>query len=335
MAAVFFEIDTKLNIPKHRQIANGITEAIHAKRIRRSAPLPSITDVSNALSLSRETVAKAYGELKSRGIIKSVPRKGYYVATEDTKHVLKVFLLVDELNAYQEKFYNSFKERLGDQFIIEPYFHHHNMKVFERLVLDNIGYYGMYVIKPFNDRRIPGILKKLEAEKVLIVDRNDYLDSDYNYIAQQFEKSGYECLKTALPLIQKYQRLVLVMPDIEYYPQGARKAFIKFCGEHSIKNEMIPSLEGRSVCPGDAYIIIDDSVLLEIIRICKNRGYGLGKDVGIISYNDTPMKELIQDGITVITIDWGRLGLDAAEFILNRTETKQVCEAKLIVRGSL
>jgi DNA-binding LacI/PurR family transcriptional regulator len=47
----------------------------------------------------------------------------------------------------------------------------------------------------------------------------------------------------------------------------------------------------------------------------------IGKDVGIISYNETPLKEILLDGITVISTDHAKMGELAAQLILeNRTE---------------
>ena len=41
--------------------------------------LPSVNQIMNECQLSRDTVFKAYAELKKRGVVESVPNRGYFV----------------------------------------------------------------------------------------------------------------------------------------------------------------------------------------------------------------------------------------------------------------
>ncbi len=61
----------------------------------------------------------------------------------------------------------------------------------------------------------------------------------------------------------------------------------------------------------------------------------IGKDVGIISYNETPLKEILLDGITVITTDHGFMGETAARLILNDSVEKIKNPFSFIRRKSL
>jgi len=44
----------------------------------------------------------------------------------------------------------------------------------------------------------------------------------------------------------------------------------------------------------------------------------VGRDVGVISYNETPMKKIILDGITTISTDFEMMGRRVAEVILGK-----------------
>ncbi|WP_332913348.1 substrate-binding domain-containing protein [Algoriphagus boritolerans] len=44
--------------------------------------------------------------------------------------------------------------------------------------------------------------------------------------------------------------------------------------------------------------------------------FKLGRDIGVISYNDTPLKEILADGITTISTDFHQMGKTIAEQIL-------------------
>jgi DNA-binding LacI/PurR family transcriptional regulator len=57
--------------------------------------------------------------------------------------------------------------------------------------------------------------------------------------------------------------------------------------------------------------------------------------VGIISYNDTPLKEVLLDGITAISTDFHKLGEQAALMILNRQKQQFDNPFYVIPRNSL
>lgn len=55
------------------------------------------------------------------------------------------------------------------------------------------------------------------------------------------------------------------------------------------------------------------------IDLAKAKNFSLGKDIGIISYYETPLKRLL--GIAVVSTDFSKMGATAAEMIVaNRTE---------------
>jgi DNA-binding LacI/PurR family transcriptional regulator len=71
------------------------------------------------------------------------------------------------------------------------------------------------------------------------------------------------------------------------------------------------------------------------LKECKERGYVLGKDIGIISHNDSPEKEIIEGGITTFSTDFKSMAKQAAEFVKNRIATKVILPSILIRRNSL
>ena len=53
-----------------------------------------------------------------------------------------------------------------------------------------------------------------------------------------------------------------------------------------------------------------------LLKQIRDRKMVAGRDIGVISYNDTPLKELL--GITVISTDFETMGETAAYMILKR-----------------
>ncbi|MEP7253299.1 MAG: substrate-binding domain-containing protein, partial [Ginsengibacter sp.] len=75
--------------------------------------------------------------------------------------------------------------------------------------------------------------------------------------------------------------------------------------------------------------------LVNLIKSCNSAKLKIGKDVGIISYNETPLKEILLDGITVLSTDHAKMGASAARLILENKQEKIRNPFTLILRKSL
>ena len=67
----------------------------------------------------------------------------------------------------------------------------------------------------------------------------------------------------------------------------------------------------------------------------KMQNFSLAKDIGVISYNDTLLKEIVEGGITTITTDFNEMGKNLAKMILNKENKKIENPNKLIIRNSI
>ncbi|AUP77558.1 GntR family transcriptional regulator [Flavivirga eckloniae] len=327
-------IKAKIGIPKYKQIINSIEHAILSGTLKKGDQIPSINSIKDNHKLSRDTVLMAFNELKNRGIIQSIVGKGYYVASEDVNVTQKIFLLFDELNSFKEDLYNSFLEHLGDNIQVDIFFHHFNENVFSKLINDNAGDYNYYVIMPANFTNTSKDVKKLPKDKVYILDRNYEDLHEYAAIYQDFEKVIFNNLTKAWYLVKKYKKTILIFSE-DKQPQGMLKGFSMFCKKNKMPYEVINSLAGRVLEKGELYIMPDDNSLLQIIKKMKSKNLKLAKDIGIISYNDTLLKEIVEGGITTISTDFNMMGQRLAEMILNKEQVKVENPNKLIIRNSL
>ncbi|MFX0555412.1 GntR family transcriptional regulator [Maribacter sp. CXY002] len=62
--------------------------------------IPSINELSELCNLSRDTVEKAYRELKKRKIIVSVKGKGFYTAKTELISKINIFFLIYKPSSY-------------------------------------------------------------------------------------------------------------------------------------------------------------------------------------------------------------------------------------------
>ncbi|HSQ43595.1 MAG TPA: hypothetical protein VLM16_01280, partial [Ginsengibacter sp.] len=84
---------------------------------------------------------------------------------------------------------------------------------------------------------------------------------------------------------------------------------------------------------GTIYLAIEDDDLAILVKKVRKSGYKMGKEIGIISFNETELKELLD--ITVISTDFSKMGQIAADLILKK-QVKQIKNLyQIIKRGSL
>lgn len=86
---------------------------------------------------------------------------------------------------------------------------------------------------------------------------------------------------------------------------------------HQLECEIIETLDDREVHSGEAYIAIRQVDVVEIVKKSRAAGLTCGVDFGLIAYNDTPAYEVIDKGITVMSVDWQKMGILTADFILS------------------
>lgn len=328
------EVKNNIGIPKYKQIINSIENAIISGILKKGSQIPSINNIKENHNLSRDTVLMAFNELKNRGIIKSVVGKGYFVLSENIRVQQKIFLLFDELNSFKEDLYNSFLEQLGGNAEVDIYFHHFNKNSFSKLINENNGDYNYYVIMPANLKKTSEIIKVLPKDKVYILDQLHDDLIDYPAIYQNFKESIFNNLSKALPLIEKYNKLILIYSD-EKQPETMLDGFLAFCDKHQLPFEILNSLKDKVLKKGELYITPEDKSLLRIIKSLKSQNFILAKDIGVISYNDTLLKEIVEGGITTISTDFNIMGKRLAEMILNKENIQIENPNNLIIRNSI
>lgn len=323
-----------IGVPKYKQIVTSIEGAITDGALKKGDQLPSLNAIKNKHKLSRDTVLTAFNELKNRGIIHSVVGKGYYVSSEDILVKQKIFVLFDELNSFKEDLYNAFLKHLGDDVQIDIFFHHFNSVVFKKLINDSAGNYSYYVIMPANLKGTKATIKNLPNDKVFLLDQVPKGLENYPAIYQDFENDIQKGLFTGLSAIRKYEKLVLVFSDNKQ-PKQLLKGFKNFCSDYKINYEITETLYERTPKKGELYIVFEDKDLIKIIKKIKEQKLQLSKNIGIISYNDTLLKEVVADGITTISTDFKLMGKTLAKMILNNQLNPVINPSKLLFRKSI
>lgn len=326
-----FKIDESSNLTKLQQLIHAVTEAISLGVLKEGDPLPSVNKLSRDSGISRDTIFKAYNVLKQRSVISSMPTKGYFVSNES----YKVFVLLDDFSAFKEQFYSSFRNELPESYTVDLLFHHYNDEVFEQLIQNSLGKYSMYLVMNINNKRVEDVVHKIDPNKLLILDMGTVKNREMSYLTQEFKQSTYECLRDGQEKIKEYDEFILIFPPNTPHPSESIDAFKKFCKERNIVHTVSKKFDPETIKSGQAYFTIKDDDLVSIVKACRRNSFKLGKDVGIISYNDTPMKEIVSSGITVISTDFKEMGRKAAKFVSEKEKIYENIATRFIERGSL
>jgi DNA-binding transcriptional regulator YhcF (GntR family) len=327
-------IHNNSGVPKYRQIIASLEKAIREGQLGKGERLPSVNKVCLEFSLSRDTVLLAYEELKKRGIILSIPAKGYYVKSTEVSIREKIFLLFDELNSFKEDLYNSFLEGAGKDVQVDIFFHHFNRDMFGKLIREGNGNYTKYIIMPSNLVDSASSIKTLPANEVFIMDQTNPDLAEFTSVHQNFITDIYKALLEGKERLDQYGKLVLIFPG-RHEPIGMRDGFLNFCSDFSVSHEVISGFEGRKIEHGEVYIIPNDRDLVRVIEQSKKQRLYIGSDFGIISYNETPLKKVVENGITTISTDFEAMGKIMAKLIQEGKKKQVENQCRLIIRNSL
>ena len=122
---MFLQLNFKSGKPVYLQVVDQIKAAAASGVLQPGEPLPSIRPLAEQLRINRNTVAKAYTELESQGIIENLAGKGCFVTENNSpfKKTVRQKMLADDIDAAivqahhlqvnEKDFLELVKERLG------------------------------------------------------------------------------------------------------------------------------------------------------------------------------------------------------------------------------
>jgi DNA-binding transcriptional regulator YhcF (GntR family) len=335
-----FEIDANRRTPKYLQIVHSVTKAIKQGYYKKGDRICSINELSNEHFLSRDTVQKAYDLLEKERIIEGIRGKGFYINRTDIIKPYRILLLFNKISNYKKVIYNSFAQTFGKKASIDLKIYHSNTRLFTDIIDTSLGEYDYYVIMPHFYEDVEDAyetIQKIPAEQLFVLDKDvSCAGGDYSAVYQDFKQDIYEALESGLSTLNKYKKLTLVFPKLPSYPYEIVLGFRSFCIQNRFEYRVISEIGlNDPIGEKEAFIVIEETDLVNLIKNCQAAKLRLGKNVGIISYNDTPLKEILSDGISVISTDHAKMGETAARMIMENRKEKIKNPFHLILRNSL
>ncbi len=316
---------------KVTQLADLISQAISMREFLEGDSLPSINELSRRYGVSRDTVFKAFSDLRERGIIDSTPRKGYFV----TGQVTNVLLLLDQYTPFKETLYNSFAKHLPVNYKVDLLFHQYNERLFSTIVRESVGKYNKYVVMNFDNERFSASLNKISPARLLLLDFGKFEKERYSYVCQDFDESFYVALQRLDDRFSSYRKFVFLFPSSLKHPQSSKDYFFRFCQDYNLSGSVEEDVENLKVEKDTAYLAIKQQDVVKVVKQGRLAGLKCGKDFGLLAYNDIPSYEVIDEGITALTIDWQQMGNEVARFVLDNAVVHKYLPTEVRLRNSL
>ncbi len=340
-------IDENSRVPKYRQVVGSVIENISTGKLSVGEKIPSINALSEEFGLSRDTVEKAYKILKERKVIVAVKGKGFYVTRTQLIAKVNVLFLVNKLSSYKMQVFEAFRQEMAPSAHVDLQVYHCEESLFLQLFHKYRSSYDHYVIMPhFKTAGLRHVsapesvlkaLREIPPHKLTILDNKlaDFPGS-YTLVYQDFQQDLYRALKDSHDRIRQYKRLLIAYPEQSIYPYPHRilRGFRQYCVEVGIDFEILATIrEDTPICEGDLYVTVPEQDLVNLVKLVRDRGWQPGREIGIISYNETPLKELL--GITTFSTDFKEMGRLAARSILQREQPQLKNTFRVTHRSSL
>ncbi len=343
----FIAINQSCGIPKKNQLITALIKKITSNNLKAGDKLPSINELSNTCNLSRDTVERAYKTMKDRKIIKSVRGKGYFVEKTHLNSEINILFLVNKSSSYKMMIYNSFVKIMRERAQVQLVIYHCEESLFIQELERSLGSYNYYVILPhFKDglsnhvnhtSSVLNCLNKIPKESLVFLDNHETINKkNIGSVYQDFENDIFNALLEAKDKLEEYEKLIIVFPKFTVYPYPKKilKGFYKFCTIHNFDFEVLEEIyEDMELNSKDMYVSIRETDLVNLVRQIRKKKMVMGRDIGVISYNDTPLKELL--GISVISTDFKIMGETAAYMILKRKQEHVKNVFRYIERNSV
>lgn len=318
----------------YKVVVHFVESGIMSGRFHIGDKIPSVNAFKIKYGISRSSIFQAMAELESRGLIEAEPAVGYFIASESVEISENILFLCDEVNEFKEVVWKSFMTEIGKGSNVDLMFHNYNRTVFETLLKNANGKYTSFVLFTVRFPGIEPLLKSLSGHIVLADNIESGLLGKYSSVRQDFSRDTYNALLYGLDRIRKYKRIILIQNSIKE-PQERYDGLCRFSEENGFAHKMVSKIDDCTIQRGDLYITPEDLELVKILKLADKVNLVPGEDFGIISFNDTPIKEILHGGISCISTDFIAMGKALAHLVKNKEILTEENPCKLMIRKSI
>ena len=247
--------------------------------------------------------------------------------------------MFNKLSTHKKIIYDAFVATLDDRAVIDFYIYNNDFLLFKKLLTPRKDDYTHYVIIPHflvDSEDGCDIINTIPKDKLILLDKLvPGVTGNYAAVYENFEQDIYNALTKANDHLSKYHTLKIIFPEYTYHPQEILHGFYRFCEEYAFNYKVVHDINTEPIDEGEVYISLMENDLVILIERILTTPLQVGKNVGVISYNETPLKKIILNGITTISTDFELMGQKAAQMILESATEHVENPFSLTLRASL
>lgn len=328
----------------YRQLLQQIESGVRSGSLKDGEQLPSVNELAGRLGISRETVKKVYYMLKDRGVIDAHQGKGFYARSADPGRKSSVLIIMDSLSSNMQAMLDAFSADVKGRADITILLHNQNLDLFEYYLDENLGRFDYYLVAPHfvqteeSIRRAVKLVSRVPVNKLIMID--NFLQDvrgRFGAVYQKFDEDICTALSQVVGKLRKSRGLDVVVLKNALYGKVISAAAARFCSENGIPYGFVSEINYETVKRNGTYLILNghlDNDLVRFAGIAADKGLIFGKDIFLISYNESVLSPLVLGGLTTVSADFAKMGHIAAEMILNRCMSKVHCPFNINTRNT-
>ena len=330
--------------PVYKQLVSNIEKAIRSETLQAGLQLPSLNSLARQLDISKETVSKTYGILTDRGLIEPRQGKGYFVASHTDLANSRILLLFDKLSSYKQLLFDAFIHTIGDKAKVFIRIYNQDSSLLKFYLDESLDTFDYYVLSPHfpldadSQKMAIKQIKRIPYRKLIMVDNGmRAVPGNYGAVYQDFENDITSGLASALDKLKTYPRLNVFTLPSSLYSKIISKGIERFGKDNGIKIRFFDEIKPEMIKANEVFLSINsqfDTALIDLIRKAKNNQLEIGRDIGLISFNEDPTSEIILNGLTTVSTDFAEMGRLTANMILNGKMSKIHCPFRMTRRSS-
>lgn len=364
-------LDKSSNLPLYMQLRDIIIQKIETEEFKRGYPLPTEQELCNVYGISRFPVRQAMDELVKEGYLKRTRGRGTFVnedipekAAAEQKRLLG-FIIGGFGEGFGAQIFKGYEKQARKRGYLTVACNHESDAVEEirciRMLME-LNVSGIHVFT-CDDSKLPEIALELVERGIYLglLDRNpgleglDYVGSDHvggaytalHHLAMQGYRnvafishkstasSVNERLEGYLKAVEDFKMNSITHIDIEeelqQYPYPMHRFFVEKLREGLVElKKHIPL----------GIFAVNDAIALQCMRILSEEGLIIGKDVGIVGFDNVAECEFSSPPLTSVAQNGLLIGQIAADMAIDKIEgksnsiNKSIAPTQLVVRNS-
>lgn len=358
-------------MPLYMQLKNIILEKIKKGELKRGAPIPTEQEICSDYGISRFPVRQAMDELVKEGYLTRTRGKGTFVSEELPCTVemkgskLLGYISIDFGSNFATQIFKGYEKQARKRGYLTVACSSEADSEEEIACVRRLLDSGAVGIDIFccDDTKLPGIADELKEAGVYLglIDRNPGLDG-YDYISSDNTGGAYSAVRHLA--MQGYRNTAFVSykgnvssvierlegylaaveefglnsithihmeEELQRYPYSMHRFFVE-----KLKDELRDLKEHVPF----GILAVNDAIALQCMRILAEEGLVIGKDVGIVGFDNEAASEFANLPLTSVAQNGILIGQTAADLAIDKVEGKStsvyrsIIPTQLVIRSS-